>query len=360
MMPGMSGPELCRAVRSATFGRYVYMILLTSRSERTDLVVGLNAGADDFLGKPLDAKVLRARLQVAERILSLEERLAEQNRELRMSRNRLERAYDQIQGDLAAAARVQRQMLPSSDRAVIPFHAEWLFLPAAQVSGDGFNFFDLGEGSVGFYHLDVSGHGIPAALLSASLNRSLVPGGGPGVAAHTDFLEPARLLSDLNRQLVEPDGEIENYATVAYGVLDKRSGEAEIALAGHPRPMVFRRHGVTEYVEPGGLPVGMFAEVVYEAQRLRLDPGDKLILYSDGVTECQNPNGEEFGDTQLRLVTESTERTDGCRLTDALEARLRQWRGDRDFEDDISVLVLERPTTGVREPGTDGSPGDEI
>jgi len=357
MMPGMSGPDLCRAVRGASLGRYVYCILLTGRSERTDLLDGLNAGADDFLSKPLDAQVLRARLRVAERILGLEDRLADQNRELRESRNQLANAYEQIQSDLTAAARIQRQMLPTSDRSLLPLRAEWLFLPAAQVSGDGFNFFDLGDGLIGFYHLDVSGHGIPAALLSTSLSRSLVPGAGPGVAAHSEFLEPARFLANLNRQLGNPDGDVENYATVAYGTVNKRSGEAEIALAGHPQPIILRGSGEIAYLAPGGLPVGMFPEVVYEAQRLRLDPGDKLILYSDGVTECRNPQGDVFGDARLRSVTEDAARSGNGRLTDALGRRLREWRGTSDFEDDISVLVLERPWTPEPEPSHDAASG---
>jgi sigma-B regulation protein RsbU (phosphoserine phosphatase) len=357
MMPGMSGPDLCRAVRSASLGRYVYFILLTGRSERTDLLDGLNAGADDFLSKPLDAQVLRARLRVAERILGLEDRLADQNRELRDSRNQLARAYDQIQTDLTAAARIQRQMLPTSDRPLYPLRAEWLFLPAAQVSGDGFNFFDLRDDLVGFYHLDVSGHGIPAALLSASLSRSLVPGFGPGVAAQSEFLEPAQFLAALNSQLRNPDGEVENYATVAYGTLDKRSGIAEIALAGHPRPIVVRGSGQIAYLRPGGLPVGMFPEVVYETQRLRLDPGDKLILYSDGVTECANPEGDVFGDARLQSVLENDATASGCRLTDALGSSLREWRGAFDFDDDISVLVLERPRESGLEPGHDSAFG---
>jgi sigma-B regulation protein RsbU (phosphoserine phosphatase) len=358
MMPGMSGPDLCRAVRGTALGRYVYVILLTGRSERTDLLDGLNAGADDFLSKPLDAQVLRARLRVAERILGLEERLAQQNRELRDSRNQLARAYGQIQTDLTAAARIQRQMLPNSDRHLSALRAEWLFLPAAQISGDGFNFFDLGDDLVGFYHLDVSGHGIPAALLSTSLSRSLVPGAGPGVAAPADFLEPARFLSDLNRQLGDPDGEVENYATVAYGTLDRHSGEAEIALAGHPRPIVIRRRGGIEYLDPGGLPVGMFPEVAYETQQLRLEPGDSLMLYSDGVTECRNPEGDLFGDARLRSVTEAATQSGGSTLTEALGASLRDWRGASDFEDDISVLVLGRPRTVPRAAGTGAGPAE--
>jgi len=338
-MPGMSGPDLCRAIRKAEIGHYVYVILLTGRTEKADLVEGLNAGADDFLSKPLDAQVLKARVRVAKRILHLEQQLAEQNRQLKNSRNQLQLAYDQIQSDLTAAARIQRQMLPTSDRALRPLRAEWLFLPAAQVSGDSFNFFELTPDRIGFYHLDVSGHGIPAALLSSSLNRSLVPGNGPGVAAQADFLDPARFLTDLNRQLGDAEAEVENYATVVYGTLDKHTGEGEIALAGHPLPIIHRHHGEIECLKPGGLPVGMFLDVAYDSQRFRLEAGDRLILYSDGVTECQSVAEEAFGEAKLQAVATAASPQS---LTGALADSLREWRGSSDFEDDISVLVLER------------------
>ncbi|MGD8207510.1 MAG: response regulator, partial [Thiohalocapsa sp.] len=253
MMPGLTGPELCRLVRGADLSHYVYFILLTARADKADLLEGLRAGADDFLTKPLDANLLKARLHIAERILRLERRLAEQNRALQTSRNQLKRAYDQIQADLRAAARVQRQMLPRSDRCVLPLRAEWLFLPAAQVSGDSFSFFELGPDLIGFYHLDVSGHGIPSALLSVSLSRSMLPAGGPGSARREDFLDPARFLAGLNEQLGDPDGEVENFATVVYGTLSKRTGEARIALAGHPLPILVREGGAIECLKPGGL-----------------------------------------------------------------------------------------------------------
>jgi anti-sigma regulatory factor (Ser/Thr protein kinase) len=220
------------------------------------------------------------------------------------------------------------------------------------VSGDSFNFFELTPDVIGFYHLDVSGHGIAAALLSASLSRSLTPGGGPGVAARADFLDPARFLTTLNRQLGDPEGEIENFATVVYGTLDRRTGEATIALAGHPLPIVLHADGEIEHLKPGGLPVGMFPDASYDSQRFRLDPGDRLILYSDGVTECQNPHGELFGDEQMKAVTAAATGSSSTTLTAVLEERLREWRGQSDFEDDISVLVLERPpaSSGTQSP----------
>ena len=343
MMPGMSGPELCRAVRSTDLGHYAYIILLTGRSDSADLVEGLNAGADDFVTKPFEAQVLRARLRVGERSLALEQRLGEQNRDLLESRNQLAQAYHQIQADLATAARIQRQLLPTSDQAASPFRAHWLFLPAAQVSGDSFNFFELAPDLVGFYHLDISGHGVPAALLSVSLSRSLVPGGGPGTAV-ADFFDPATFLADLNRQLTSRDGEVENYATIAYGTLEKHTGRVRLALAGHPYPLILRQSGGLDILQQGGLPVGMFPEVDYRAEEVQLAPGDKLVLYSDGVTECRNRHGEAFDESRLRASLSFAART-GMSLTAVLDERLRDWRGPQDFEDDISLLVLERPLT---------------
>jgi sigma-B regulation protein RsbU (phosphoserine phosphatase) len=345
MMPGMSGPELCRLVRAADLGRYVYFILLTARSDKGDLLQGLDAGADDFLTKPLDANLLRARLHIAERILDLEQRLAKQNRDLRASRNRLKHAYDQIQADLRAAARVQRQMLPHSDQCLRPFRADWVFLPAAQVSGDSFGFFELAPDLIGFYQLDVSGHGIPSALLSVSLNRSMLPSGDPSSGSREDLLDPARFLASLNAQLADPAGEVENFATVVYGTLDKRTGAASIALAGHPLPILVRQSGAIESLRPGGLPVGMFPQMTYEPQRLSLDTGDRLILHSDGVTECRNPLGDVFGDEQLRAVSAEAAGGSAADLVAVLETRLRDWRGTAEFEDDVSILVLERPAS---------------
>jgi len=348
MMPRMSGLEFCTAVRAAPFPHYVYLILLTSRSDKSDLLAGLSAGADDFLSKPVDAKLLRARLRVAERILTVQGLLADQNRTLRESRERLQQAYDQIQRDLTSAARVQRQMLPPPDRLVAPFRAESLFLPAAQVSGDSFNYFQLNNELIGFYLFDVSGHGVQAALFSARLNSSLLPtlasdrtaaGTGAPVAG---FPGPAQFLSEVNTRWVEPEAEFDNYATIVYGTLDKQSGEAHVALAGHPPPLVLRNSGGIESLAAGGLPFGMFPDVDYEPQRVLLYPGDRLILYSDGVTECANRQGELFGIERMQGALAASAADHRSGLTRELEAQLQQWSGTLDFEDDISVLVLER------------------
>jgi phosphoserine phosphatase RsbU/P len=156
------------------------------------------------------------------------------------------------------------------------------------------------------------------------------------------FPGPGRFLSDLNTRWIEPVAEFEHYATIAYGTLDKHRGEAQVVLAGHPPPLVLRRAGGIESLEPGELPFGMFPGVEYEPQRLLLNAGDRLILYSDGVTDCCNPQGEVFGIERMLEAIAASAGDHRLGFTRELEAQLQQWSGTLDFEDDISVLVLER------------------
>lgn len=343
MMEGMSGPEVCAELRGLDIGHYVYTIMLTGRSENTDLVHALESGADDFVHKPFDAQVLRARLQVGTRVLDLENRLNDQNRHLKEQRDALDQAYQQIQGDLAAAARIQRESLPTGSDVMAPLKAAWTFIPASHVSGDSFNFVQLSDRLVGFYLLDVSGHGIPAALLSTSVSHSLVPLNGI-VGLPDDYLHPAQLLAKLNRDLCRPDGEMTNYATMVYGVIDRFTGQGQIATAGHPAPMLLRRSGALEMLETSGLPVGMFDFASYDAQPFQLGAGDRLLLYSDGVTECFDANGEAFDLDQLKQALNAERHRDLTLMLSKLEAKVRAWRGqDTAFDDDLSVLMIERP-----------------
>lgn len=343
MMEGMSGPEVCAELRATDIGHYVYTIMLTGRSDNTDLVYGLDAGADDFVRKPFDAQVLRARLQVGIRILGLEDRLSEQNRHLKQQRDALNQAYEQIQNDLAAAARIQRDSLPTSSAPISPLSAAWLFLPAAHVSGDSFNFVPLSERLSGFYLLDVSGHGIPAALMSTGVSHSLVPLSGI-VGLPEDYLDPAQLLAKLNRDLCRPDGEMTNYATMVYGVVDRFTGTGQLAIAGHPAPMILRRGGGIESLEVRGLPVGMFDNAGYEAQHFQLDAGDRIVLYSDGITECFDADGQAFEIDRFQRALLEPPVTSAAATLARLEQHVRTWRGSTTFDDDISVFMIERPT----------------
>ena len=342
MMEGMSGPEVCGKLRASDVGHYVYTIMLTGRSDNTDLVYGLDAGADDFVRKPFDAQVLRARLQVGIRILGLEDRLSEQNQRLKQQRDALNQAYEQIQNDLAAAARIQRDLLPTSSAPMAPLVGAWVFLPAAHVSGDSFNFVSLSDRLMGFYLLDVSGHGIPAALMSTGVSHSLVPLSGT-VGLPEDYLDPGHLLAKLNRELCRPGGEMTNYATMIYGVIDRFSGEGQLAIAGHPPPMILRQDGRIDQLATGGLPIGMFDHASYDAQPFVLGSGDRIVLFSDGITECFDAAGQAFEIDRFQAALLAQTQAPAAVALERLEAQVRAWRGAAPFDDDISVFLIERP-----------------
>lgn len=341
MMDGLSGPEVCAAIRARDYGHYVYCLLLTGRTGNTDLVQGLTAGADDFIAKPFDAQVLRARLQVGVRLVGLEACLAERNQRLRVQRDALERANRQMQADLAAAARVQRELLPTSDAAIAPWRAGWLFRPVATVSGDSFGFFALPQRRIGFYHIDVSGHGIPAALLSVSLGRALLPGDGEAAAE----FDPVALIEGLNADLCRRDEEVNHYATMAVGVIERASGAGQLVVAGHPHPLLVRAHGAITPLTEGGLPVGMFAHAEVRAQTFSLAAGERLLLYSDGILDCPDPAGTAFGPERLRQFLHTHRACAVDDLAAALGAHLGDWHAKAPFDDDISLLLIERPRT---------------
>src|ERR1700733_14687264 len=345
MMPGMSGLELIRKIRMTGSGRYVYVILCTSRSSRADLVEGLKSGADDYIGKPIHEDELLVRLAAGERVIDLERRLEEENRKLEESNQSLKSAYETIRADLDAAARMQRSLLPPAG-TIHGIQCNSLFLPASVVAGDVFNFFSIGLNSVGFYLLDVSGHGIPAAMLSVTLSKVLTtrPEASSPLVAPTQsgsaygIRPPHEALSEVNDRFQDQD---DMYFTMVYGVLDKDSGRLRLAQAGHPAPILLRRNGPPEPLGDGGFPLGMLPDRSFDPLEYHVEKGDRLFLCSDGILECTNSAGEEFGQHRLMEVLNKHRRSSLETLLHSLQSTMHQWAGSTEFADDVTLLALE-------------------
>jgi len=341
MMPMMDGPELCRRIRGSEFNRYVYVILLTAKNEMSELVAGMESGADDFMVKPFNKDELKVRIRAGERVLKLERDLDERNR-------RLHDAYSLIEKDLQAAARMQKSLLPNKSSDIRGIKFEWLFLPCTFVAGDILSFYPVNENYVGFYQLDVAGHGIPSAMMSVTLNKilaqssvadSMVKRSLPN-APYYEIIPPAKLIFDLNQRFQMEDDAMQ-YFTMIYGLLDLRNKSLQISQAGHPSPIVMRRNGECEQIGEGGFPVGMLPNLEYENLEVQLHPGDRLFVYSDGITECTNSQKEPF--TEERLLTHLEREKDRTlkEVLSSLKESLYQWRGSKEFEDDLSVLAIE-------------------
>lgn len=334
-MPGMDGLDLARTVRARSFGRYIYVVLVTGRDRPQDYVLGLDAGADDFMSKPVEPPILAVRLRAAERVLTYD-------RELQVKSRHLEQAKRQIEDDLAAAGEAQRALLPKRDLTLGSCLVQRLFVPSQFLSGDMFNYFDLGEGRIGFYAADVSGHGVRPALLAASLGHLITRGLFVDAVLQAGCsATPEELADRLNRRFVN-DEDVSNYFSFVCGVIDQHAQKVTLCQAGHPHPLLIRGDGEHRWLGSGGTPLGLFAGVEYERTVDRFGPGDRLFIHSDGITEAADTSGEQYGDDRLVRFALERRRASARVLCEQLVPTLSAWTGQTEFKDDISMIVFDR------------------
>ncbi|OKP52646.1 response regulator [Serratia marcescens] len=345
-MPEMDGVALCRQIRQRDFGHYIYAILVTARQSIDDLVQGLESGADDFLSKPINQSQLRARLHAAERILMLESKLAVRNQ-------RLSSAYQQIEQDLQAAARLQRSVLPAPSLAFGGYQAGWMFMPSAYVSGDLLNYFALDSRHLAFYSIDVAGHGVSAAMLSLAVAREFLTGRIDErlLIVEGRVVAPHQVVAALNRRFCLDNDDVASYFTLIYGFIDTQTGLGALCQAGHPTPFIIRQDGTLRTIGLGGVPVGLFPQSEYESCAFSLARGERLYLYSDGISECENRAGELYGETRLQQLLIEHRMREQSAIFHCVERELVNWcqpqtealtEYGRFFNDDISLVAIER------------------
>ncbi|MBM3262102.1 MAG: SpoIIE family protein phosphatase [candidate division Zixibacteria bacterium] len=346
MMPEMDGLELCHRIRNSDLGRYIYLILLTARDAKNDLIHGMEAGADDFVVNPFNRGELKVRIRAGERILALEQNLEAQNARLQQANEQVRQAYECINRDLEAGAEIQRSLLPPPDFKLPGFNVSWSFSPSALVAGDIFNLFQLDEQQVGFYLLDVAGHGVPSAMLSVTLSRILSPipdsplkyriPGSPNYAIAT----PANVLKELNQRFPVQDDTMQ-YFTMVYGIVNRATQTLTLSPGGHPPSIFVSAKGKLTLLGLSSMPIGLWPETEFETEHIRFCSGDRLYLYSDGIPDCFSPDMEPY--SQDRMVSRLVEwrKKPLEEVTGALEQDLRKWRGRDGFSDDLTLLALE-------------------
>lgn len=347
MMPGMNGLDFCKAFRAMPRDNYGYFILLTSKSEKEEVAQGLDNGADDFLTKPVNPSELRARLTAGDRILRMEHQLTEKNRLIKSTLEELQSLYDSIDGDLIEAKKLQQSLVRERYRDFGAAQVSLMLQPSGHVGGDLVGFYPVSENRIGLFAIDVSGHGISSALMAARLAGYLssaapeqnvaieeAPEGGYRPAA------PAKVIEQLNTLVLE-EMETEHYFTLLLADADLSSGRVRMAQAGHPHPIVQRRGGDLAQNGPGGLPVGLIPGARYEQFETVLAPGDRLLIFSDGIVECPSPDGEQLGEEGLERVMRELEDVSGPRLLEALMWKVLGFAEEGDLPDDVSAILFE-------------------
>jgi len=339
-MPNMDGVELIRNIRADKEDvTYHYTILLTSRSEMKDLVEGLESGADDFVAKPFDKDELRVRVAGGVRIVELEHELEEQNSKLEASNQRMKES-------LLSAAKIQQSFLPATELTIGGVQFAHRYLPCDELAGDTLNILPLDDRYVAIYNIDVSGHGVPAALLSVHLSRILTRLRGPDkilLKTQEDGtrapVSPAKVLKKLNRRFM-CDASNEQYFTMNYGVLDLKERRLRYSSAGHPGPVIVSK-GEMKILQAMPPAVGFIPDPEFQEATLDLSAGDRLLFYTDGVYEVMNKEGEEYGEE--RFAEEFAKAVDQP-LKKSLQSLIfaaRKWCGGEPFDDDVSLMAIE-------------------
>ena len=321
MMPEMDGYEVCSRLKSADHTRDIPVIFLTGQTEIEDETKGFNVGAVDYIHKPFSPAVVQARVHTHLVLRGIRAQLASQ--------------LQTIQSEMNTARQIQLSILPREIPAIKGLDISARYLPMTSVAGDFYDFIAIDEKRIGILVADVSGHGMPAALISSMLKIAL-----DGQTKHAT--DPARVLDGLNRALC---GKFQgHFVTAVYVVVDTERECLLYAGAGHP-PLILMDHSTGEahdFLE-NGLFLGYFPDASYTAMEIPFKAGDYGVLYTDGIPEMTDPSDEQFGLERLKQFLQDNHDLSAGQFVDALLDELSRWSdlaSGREAEDDITLLAF--------------------
>jgi sigma-B regulation protein RsbU (phosphoserine phosphatase) len=250
-------------------------------------------------------------------------------------KEQLEKEKRQMERELDLARDIQMGLVPARPMTAGPWEVHGMVIPARQVGGDYFDFFQLDDARFGITLADVSGKGVPASLLMSNLQASL----RAFCDGHRSLPEAVGLL---NRSVARASA-AGKFVTLFYAEVDHVRGVLRYANAGHNYPLLRRADGSVHWLEQSGLILGILEDVVYEEVEIPFVPGDALLLYSDGISEAENAREEQFGDERLHDMWRHCGATPAREMIPALFKAVADFRGPAAQSDDITALVVGRP-----------------
>lgn len=318
IMPIVDGLEVCRQVRANLSLSTTFFILLTARGGVADRIQGLDTGADDFLSKPINIGELQARVRAGLRLQQLSQDLQSQKQLL--------------EAELAEAATYMRSLLPKPLKGCVSIDAR--FIPSRQLGGDCFDYFWLDPDYLVMYLLDVSGHGLGAALPSSLILNILRLQSLPDV----NFYQPHDVLRALNESF-QMSQQNDKYFTIWYGVYNQTKRQLTYASAGHP-PAILRSQtseGLIEVdrLKTPNLPIGMLTEATFVSDRQTIPKNSTLYIFSDGVYDISQPDHQSWG---LNEFTDTLVELETTINLDEILTTIQKMSGIETYDDDLSLL----------------------
>ena len=337
MMPNMDGYEACRRMKEDPRTRDIPVIFLSAKTETRDKIMGLESDGADYVTKPFDKGEVLARVRSQLRIRSLTREVIEKQKHL--------------DNDLKVAAGIQQSLLPSRE---MPGESNlkwaWRFRPCEEIGGDIFNILRLDENHYAVYMLDVSGHGVPSALITVSVSQMLQPHTNTlikriiNAGSGYEIVAPVDVLKRLDREY--PIERFDKYFTLVYMLIDTERGLLRYSNAGHPPPLLIRTDGTVKELEKGGPMIGLNGALPFEEEEIPLDPGDRIILYTDGVIEYEKTDLNFYGEERFHTAIKRSAGLNIDALSGAIMEDLMTFGEGAPPRDDITLLAIESNCLG--------------
>ncbi len=329
-MPELDGPGLCRGMKEDVRLRAIPVLMLTTLSDTRDKIRGLDAGADDYIEKPKSPDAVQelfARIRAQFRIADLRRELSERNRQL-------ESAQKKLNFELDLARKVQFALMPRPPKPRGVLRAAVRYTPANQLGGDVYDFYRLENSRLGILVADVSGHGVNSAMLSGMVKALAAP-------LSLAVLEPGELLAglDVAAEQFFPEG---YFCTGFYLIADEETGLVRYAGVGHPPAIIVGPKGPRVLQSnPGMLGIGMVDGTAGSVDRL--EPGESMVIYTDGLTDAMDPGDVIFGEERLKTLLQSHFGADPLEILNQVDLAVNSHTAPGRAADDINIIVLQRP-----------------
>ncbi|MBR0285598.1 MAG: SpoIIE family protein phosphatase [Bacteroidales bacterium] len=326
-MPEMDGLTLLTKVNEMR-NPSLKCIMVSAYGDMENIRHAMNNGAFDFATKPIDLDDLQVTIDKA----------VEQIEYVKSAQKEHAQLVD-IQGDLSVAREIQHAILPRSfklkmeDADLVDIYAS--MVAAKDVGGDFYEFFPIDDHRIGFTIADVSGKGVPAAIFMA-VSRTLLKATGLRDVASNVCIQ---MVNDmLCGESVES-----MFVTVFYGIYDLKTGEIDFTNAGHNPPYILHADGTVEMLKSEcNLVLGAIEGMTFKNESLRLNPGDALVMYTDGVTEAENKDHEQFGEARLEAALAELKGAESKQIVDTVNAKVKEFVAGAAQSDDITQLVIRR------------------
>ena len=346
MMPGKDGFEVCKLLKKNEKVKDIPIIFLSARNEAVDRVHGLALGAVDYITKPFESVEVIARVRTHLRLRNLHKELVDKNNQLKKAYMDLRNKNEMIHRDIKAAGLVQRQLLPQKISQLGPIKFAWNFVPSSHVAGDIFNILPLDKNNIAMFIVDVSGHGVQSAMLAVSIYNFFRVGintlnlNEEITKSHPLYylFEPEKVANALNANFTMD--KFDAYFTCIYLVLNKEKLEVKMINAGHPFPILLHKDNTIKFIKDGDIPIGMINKAKFKVHNFKLNHGDKLILYTDGLYELPSKDDKQLDQMTVANLLKENKGNLEQRFENTI-SQILSLSDNKEFRDDVSLFGVE-------------------